>query len=614
VTYFQTVADAYREAWSRRIAFVLVHVCLRLAAYALIVPALGGLVNWAVSLSDQSALTDQDIAYFLLTPLGFLAAVGVLAVFLVAEVLGFATMAAVLRSDSRSHLQSVRNGLALVMSKGAALLVFALIFVLRVLALTVPFVLAGLFVASRYLTEYDINYYLSARPPEAVMAAVLIGVIAVVLAGLLLSQLSGWALALHLVLFGNVAPQHSFARSAEMMRGDRGRLGRLLVIWLAVRVAVGAAIAACAGAVVTLFPFSSGGELKTVLIVALVVLAVSLFLGAVLAAVALGALAQIIGGFYPDSGTVRVAGAVLPGSLRRQLGILAACLFGLTVLGIGAGAMLIDDVQTIDQVEIIGHRGAAGSRPENTMASVQKAIEDGADWVEIDVQETADGAIAVVHDSDFMKLAGVDRKVWEVTRDELSAIDIGSWFDATYAAERTPLLSDVLAAAKGRSRVLIELKYYGHDVDLESRVAQIVEQAGMTDQVAIMSLKYPAVRKMQQVRPGWRTGVLAATSVGDLAGLEADFVAVSTGAATARLSRATKAAGMDLYVWTVNDPLEMSRMISMGANGLITDEPALARRVLEIRADLNTPQRLLLWASQMLGLSLSDKVYRDDAP
>ena len=149
------------------------------------------------------------------------------------------------------------------------------------------------------------------------------------------------------------------------------------------------------------------------------------------------------------------------------------------------------------------------------MAAIEHGIEAGADWIEIDVQETADGKIAVIHDSDFMKIAGVDLKIWDATTQDLSQIDIGSRFDAAYAGERTPMLRDVLEQVRDRALLLIELKYYGHDVDLERRVAELVDAAGMGDQVAVMSLKYPAVQKMQALRPDWTTGVLVATGEAD---------------------------------------------------------------------------------------------------
>jgi glycerophosphoryl diester phosphodiesterase len=121
------------------------------------------------------------------------------------------------------------------------------------------------------------------------------------------------------------------------------------------------------------------------------------------------------------------------------------------------GAWLVQGVEVRDDVIIAAHRGAAGKAPENTLASVRQAIEDGADWVEVDVQESADGQVVVVHDSDFVKLAGVDLKVWDGSLTQISTIDVGSWFSPAFAAERVPTLWEVLETAGGKSGVLIEL-------------------------------------------------------------------------------------------------------------------------------------------------------------
>jgi glycerophosphoryl diester phosphodiesterase len=194
-----------------------------------------------------------------------------------------------------------------------------------------------------------------------------------------------------------------------------------------------------------------------------------------------------------------------------------------------------------------------------------------------------------------MKLGGVDLKVWDATMTDVAEIDIGSWFDPSYSNERTPTLREALQAVKGRSKVIIELKYYGNDVDLEASVAAIVEELEMASDVAIMSLKIDGVRKMQALRPDWRHGILAATAIGDLAALDANFLAVNTGQASLQLIRRAHQQEKQVYVWTVDDPLTMSRMISMGVDGLITNEPALARQVMEAVNELTTYERLALW-------------------
>ena len=614
MSHFAVVRQAYLDAWSRRRVFVVISVVLQLAAWAMIAPALAGLVALAVSLSDQAALTDQDIAMFLLTPGGFVAAVGVLSVLLVATVWGFAMMAAVLRAGAVAPWPATRLALFAVVRRARELLVFAVLFVLRVLMLVLPFAGAGLLVAARTMTEFDINYYLTFRPPEFLTGVAIIAGLALVMATILLRALSGWALALHLVVFGDVAPSAAFRASGERMQGRRFRLAVEMVLWLVVLAVLGSLTGGAVALVFNLVPLNPESGLKLALSLSLIIVALWSLVNLVLGAVGLGALARLLDGFYEDATPLAPLPKEATASLRSRL--VMAGVAGLVLAG-GAGwaaVTLLDSLQAEDRVEIIAHRGSAGARPENTMAAFEQAIEDGADWIELDVQEMADGQVIVMHDSDFMKLAEVDLKVWDADLAAVSEIDIGSWFAPEYADQRAPLLRDVLELARGRIKVVIELKYYGYDQMIEQRVAQIVDDLEMADQVAIMSLKYPAIQKMQTLRPTWRTGVLAATAVGNLAGLDGDFVAVSTATAGPVLARSLSKAGKDLYVWTVNDPLEMSRMISMGANGLITDEPALARKVLEVRAGLSTPERLILWLSEELGLELNTKEYRDDQP
>ena len=299
----------------------------------------------------------------------------------------------------------------------------------------------------------------------------------------------------------------------------------------------------------------TGADLRLAAAVLIALLVLWVLADALVTAFATGVLASLLHRLF-----LAVSGDMLPldaaaGTTSERLplpmGVLLAGLAAIVVAGLAGGSRALEGIRTYDRVEVIAHRGAAAARPENTMAAIERGIEDGADWIEIDVQETADGEVVVFHDSDFMRLAHVDRKIWEVTAAELRDIDLGSWFDPAYAGERAPTLRDVLAAARGRAKLVIELKYYGHDQDLEARVAAQVDEFGMAEQVALMSLSYPAIQKARAMRPDLRNGVLAATAVGDLAGLDTDFLAVNVGLATPKLIRSAHAAGKDVYVWTV---------------------------------------------------------------
>jgi glycerophosphoryl diester phosphodiesterase len=356
---------------------------------------------------------------------------------------------------------------------------------------------------------------------------------------------------------------------------------------------------------------SIGADLHRLAIAFALLLAAWSVLNLLVTTITSGALAHVL--MFAAGWPNRAADAV---PVRRPV-LRRALVIGLLVALVPLLLGLADVMRykTDDEIQIIAHRGAAGARPENTMAAFELAIDEKATWVELDVQESADGEVIVMHDSDYMKIAGVDLKTWDATVDDLADIDIGSWYDPHYAAERTPLLRDVLELAKDSGTgVLIELKYYGHDEMLEQRVADVVEATGMTDQIRAMSLKYAAVRKMKALRPDWTVGLLATATVGNLPALEADFLAVNMATASLRLARAARSAGKEVYVWTVNDPLSMSRMASLGVSGLITDEPALAREVLEQRAALGAAERLVLALGSRLGLTASDRVYRDASP
>lgn len=601
---FTDAVSSYRRALQRWVPLLSVHLFVRLILLAVLVPLIGALLALTLSFSDQSALTDQDIARFLLTPAGALGAVVLGAFVFVAIIIDIAVMTAILRSKSLGVAEPMRSAVWFLADAAPRMAVFGGFLLLRILLIAAPFLAVGAGVAAYLLRAHDINFYLSTRPPEFMLALGVGGLCLLGLALLLLERLSAWAVAMHLSIFDREPPRHAFAASRAVMEGHRLALVRRIVAWFILRFAAVSVLAGASGFLLAEVPVLFTGNLQAFFVVTALLLALWAVSNALLSAISNGALAGVLNAEFdrclagrPARNEVRTPKA-LSGYLMAPL-----LLAGLGVAALTLSGFLSNQIGGAGEVQVIAHRGASASRPENTMAAVVKAVEDGADWVEIDVQETADGEVLVVHDSDFMKAAGVPVKVWDVTMPQIADIDIGSWYDPAYASERAPLLRDVLEVVRDRSGLLIELKYYGHDVDLENRVAMIVEEAGMADQIATMSLKYPAVQKMRKLRPDWRTGVLAATAVGNLARLEGDFIAVSTSRASASLINHAEAQGKQVYVWTVNDAATMSRMISLGAHGLITDEPALARKVIDHYADLSTPERLVLRLGDLVGRS-----------
>lgn len=605
-----------RHTWK---AMLALHVAFTLLGVVIFAPLVGLTGQALLRLSGEPAVADQDIARFLLSPTGIAALIVFAA--LVIGIIAFEQSAMMRVALGRSRNEAVRavDGLWFTTLRAHALFLFSAHLTARILIIVLPFLSVGAAIAWWLITDYDINYYLAEKPREFILAAALIALVLAVMALVLVRKLVGWSLALPLVLFDGVAPRRSFARSVALADGHRLSIFGSLCLWslsaLLLGVVVLGAVRLVGGQVVP----AVTGDLSLLLIVlgllAGLLAAGNLVVTTVTSAHFAGLLTLLyearVGpaakGLQPVTLAERRKDVLTP----RRLGIGLLLASGAAIL---SAAWLLEDIRTDDDVVIIAHRGAAGRAPENTSAAVQAALDDRADWVEIDVQETVDGEIVVVHDSDFMKLAGNATKVWEATLEQLADIDIGSWFGPEFAGERVPTLHDVLQQAKGQAGVVIELKYYGHDEMLEQRVADIVEETGMTDSIAVMSLKYEAVQKMKKLRPDWTVGLLSATAIGDLSKMDADFLAVSTNMASAGFVRRARKAGKKVFAWTVNDPVTMSQVISKGVDGVITDEPAMARRVLAERAEMNTAERLLINAAMFFGEDFAPRKYRDDSP
>jgi len=600
-----TTIARIRQAWRQILAVHLIYTGLGIILFA---PLLGALGQALLRLSGKPVLADMDLVFFALSPVGAVALGLFAAVIFVISAFELASLMAIGMADAGGKSMDVTAALAFSFSRVKQIFHFAAWLLVKLLIRVAPFLLAGGAVAFFLISDYDINYYLAVQPPEFWAAAIIIGLVAVVMSALLIRCLISWSLALPLVLFIVTPPAQSFSVSKKLTRQSSRIISRALIAWIVVTLLLGLVVTVSvqllAEILVPMFMDS-----VTLLAILFGLLAALWAIASVMAAAfAVGSLALLLaelaaqldpqfGGFNLHAISQRKFN---PGKKTRRWFVFAL----IAVMGIAAftGFTLLDAIRISDNTQIIAHRGAAGAAPENTMASVRRAMADGADWIEIDVQETADGEVVVVHDSDFMKLAGVKLRVWEATMAELAEIDIGSWFAPEFAGERVPTLADVLAAVKGRSRLIVELKYYGHDQQLEQRAIDLIEAAGMQDDTMIMSLEYAGIQKVRALRPDWKLGLLSARAVGDLTRLDADFFAVNMALASPALVQAAHAAGKELYVWTLNDVLSMSQMMSLGVDGIITDEPLLGREVLTTRAELSSAQRLLLHMAPLFGV------------
>ena len=225
-----------------------------------------------------------------------------------------------------------------------------------------------------------------------------------------------------------------------------------------------------------------------------------------------------------------------------------------------------------------GHRGNAAECPENTLASFRSAIELGVDVIECDVHLTDDRQLAVIHDHLIDRTTDGSGLVRDYTMAELKRFDAGSWKDAKFAGERIPSLDEVLAVAKGKVGVAIEIKnlplpYPG----IEEVVVKAVKQAGMEQEVVVISFDHRSIKRIGELDGAITTGVLDAARPVDVLRMLDDADADVFCPQWASIDPATAAelhdAGKLVGVWTVDDGFGLAWSKALPVNAIYTNNP-----------------------------------------
>ena len=226
---------------------------------------------------------------------------------------------------------------------------------------------------------------------------------------------------------------------------------------------------------------------------------------------------------------------------------------------------------------VVSHRAGATFAPENTIAALEWSIREGVGMAEIDVQQTRDGVLIVLHDTDFQRTAGFRHKVWETDYATVRTLDAGSHFSTEFAGEKIPTLDEMLSAAKGRIRLMIELKATGHETDLVAQTIAAIEAPPMEEQCLIASMDPALLRESKELAPQIDTVYITVMAFSDRYDLPyVDAYSVETGFLTPELVTQLHTNGKKVYAWTANSEASMLKIIRMGTDGLVTDNPPLA--------------------------------------
>lgn len=247
----------------------------------------------------------------------------------------------------------------------------------------------------------------------------------------------------------------------------------------------------------------------------------------------------------------------------------------------------------LQATEIIAHRGYSAIAPENTVAAFRRAWAAGADACELDLYLTADRKIVVIHDKDTKRTTGVSRVVAESTLAELRELDAGSWKSPKFAGEKIPTLAEALATLPpGSKRFYLEIKCGPEVVPvLAEELEAWKPRAG---QLCIIAFDRTVARESKKAMPWLKVLRLSSEKTRlkipvDLAALIAETREDGLDGLDLSLKwpwnetmvDQIRDAGLELCVWTVNDPADVKRLHELGVDAITTDDPAIARVALE---------------------------------
>jgi glycerophosphoryl diester phosphodiesterase len=579
---------------------------VQLVAFALGGPLLTWVGRHLVLAAGEPAVSNFDIAGFLLSPMGLFSLLIIAALAggaLLAELAGQSWIAG--HAVARRPVTLSATVAAVLLRVPALLLLSARVFV-RLCTLALPFLAGAVFVWYTLLRAHDINYYLAAHPSEwrrALRWALLLGTGYGLVA---IWQLTRWLFAVPILLFEKMPPLRALTESARRTRGRLLRIVAPLLAWWMSLVVLALVAATGTHSLETKLLEWAGLDLHRVLplIALFVVVGVTgAFLHNALLIVGHQFLVtrMYVEQLEPHRWQELVASSAARDDSRPLGRRFVAATALLLAIGLGSTWAMLSRHNPETAVAVTAHRGASSQAPENTLAAFRAAMDAHADYSELDVQRTRDGQVVVLHDRDLMRMAGDPRRIGELTMTDLAGIDIGAKYGTAFRGEHVPSLESVIDLVRGRMKLNVELKYNAPDPGLAAAVVDILRRRDFLEHVVITSLDAAALRQVKAIEPRLKTGLIVTGALGDVAHADADFLSLNSARATPSMIHRAHAVGKQVHVWTVNRTEVMLRLIERGVDNIITNYPELTVGIIRQRATLSPAELLALRLRVLFG-------------
>ncbi|MFK5920869.1 MAG: glycerophosphodiester phosphodiesterase family protein [Verrucomicrobiota bacterium] len=593
-------ALAQRHVLARLVA---VRIMYGMLAGLVLGPLAAGAIQWLTKSGGGEVISNFDLSAFFLSFQGM--AFLVLTVTFALTVFFFEQSGMIIISRASlvgGRLPRLMEVLWIEKNQFPRLLRLGLLYFLAALLVALPLLIVAGICYLTMLSDRDINYYLSVKPPvfwRAVIYTSLAGLITLV--GLLWIYLR-WFLALPILLFEGVGVRKSICQSSARSAGRTWQFA-LEVLGVAVgSFALMGVSALLLKGIDKFFLGFYGEKIQMVVIGGALILVIHFVLTSVITFIAFSAQCLFISRHYLQTAPAEsepIAGGVVSEDfsflgLKKSSQILWLGLLAFFSASLLVGWGLLEDANTDRQVAVTAHRGSSVDAPENTLSALRLAIGEGADFAEIDIQINADDELVMIHDSELKRVSGVDLKVADMTREQRLELDVGAWFSAEFKGEPLPTLDEVIDLVRGKMKLNIELKFGPDREGLNRAVADLIKAKKYADECVVTSLDYPGLKDFKLLAPEVATGLIVTSAVGDVTRAETDFLSLNASQVTRSMVAAAEAQGKEVHVWTVNDPIQMQMMIELGVDNILTDTPKVLVDILKQREELTNTELLIL--------------------
>ncbi|WP_447045465.1 glycerophosphodiester phosphodiesterase family protein [Vreelandella sp. H-I2] len=595
------------------------HLFFTLLASALLLPAVTWVVRGLLAQLNRTVVTNDELITLLFSPLGLLGMLVGLGLTFVIIYWQQAGMLQVAVRPRDNHYRLALEALWLSTRRLPALAGLVFLQVGIHLLLLAPFMAALAWLYDGWLGGIDPYYLQHVRPPVLwyFIGCALPLVIAWIWAASWLYL--RWLLALPLVALESCSPWQALKRSVSLTRGWRRSIGAAVLLLLLIIISLPLLITLLFDRLFTPLLWWLP-EHNAVLIPAML----TYLLGYVLVTLAItfigiAANALLSACLYMQLAHQEPRPAAPPEDTNAGRLAWAVELSVLVFAGLQAW-WILNSFEIRDNVAVIAHRGSSMVAPENTLAALEQSLIDGAHYIEIDVRLSSDQQVMLYHDRSMARLTGDNREFGELTREQLSQFDVGSWFGDAFQNEAIPGLDEALERVRGKAGLMIDIKPLpGQEQTLANAVMDTLDaesdvryrcwatqhnafdgyancgfpNALLDTRMATMS---PLLLEHINARaPELRVTLLAQLILpGTLNRRGFDALGLRHNRITQGEIRLARLYGYEIHAWTVNDRARMSALIDLGVDAIITDYPDRLTALIHDRRELSDGALMLV--------------------